>query len=100
MKFKPEDFKWLHTHSFKLSDVSDQANSLLQAHIATLPKVYGQNIGGAVWTMPPHDSNTHTALLWDIEEIEKKECKHLPWDFEHPVCIHCGVKLKAKWEKA
>lgn len=108
-KFKPEDFKWLHTHSFKLSDISDQANELLQAHLATLPRVYGK-VNQKDWIEGRFQQDTHTALLWDVTEIENKECEHEPIRNEKgeiligpdnkAVCGECEEYLIIAWKKA
>lgn len=119
MIFKPEDFK------FEFESISyiaaNQANNALKIHLATLPMVYGYN-GTDAWYKDKLNDFTHTALLWCVSEIEKKECEHIgiaraEVDYvvggllEHPLdrgsrpifkeswyCIHCGIKLKAKWE--
>lgn len=123
MKFKPEDFMLDHENG---KAAALRANELLQAHLATLPRVYGAERlkTGAVgseylweWCnkMDQGLTDTHTALLWGITEIEKKECEHEPRVIvkrhigggEYTAstkfdanCVNCGVKLKAKWEKA
>lgn len=89
------------------------------------PKVYGYGYGNPIdseWhnkiqisTAPSYKgdlyrSTTHTAYLFSIQPIEKKECEHeydcLSFKEEKiggpitTVCVKCGAKLKAKWEVA
>lgn len=107
MKFKAEDFAEKDPIWSKHVDAARIANELLQAHLDTLPRVYAQKDGlkNSVWRANEWSADTHTALLWDITKIEK-ECKeHEPVNEPCPLtlgfkCKHCGVKLKAKWEKA
>lgn len=116
MIFKPEGFidgEYYSTSPEAATQLAKQANKILQAHLATLPRVYGKAESG-YFGPAQHQVNTHTALLWGITEIEKKECEHQPdiGKLEEqnlcglliiiPVhkCTHCGVKLKAKWEPA
>lgn len=112
-KFKPEDFKEIVNFGWQTS-IASKANALLQAHLATLPKVYfndadGMNENNTVnfQMRRARPKDTHAALLWGITEIEKKECEHEPVYmysntesvFYNNECRFCGVKLKAKWEK-
>lgn len=117
-KFKPEDFIEYETTPVTGSSrrtidwMADKANALLQAHLATLPRVYGminESYANAFDSIKNSQFNTHTALLWGITEIEKKECEHAPifinktdskMLLQNMSCGKCGVKLKAKWEKA
>ena len=47
------------------------------------------------------DYDTHTALLIDVKEIEKKPCEHEPNLLNQKIggwfCKHCGVELVASW---
>ena len=90
-------------------DMADQAQKALDAHLATLPKVYGfssaNGVNGA-WTTSEINA-THTAILFDIQEIEKKECDHEPVYVENKnreswfECEYCGKSLKIeKWSEA
>lgn len=126
-KFKPEDFETILTSMFlkgwdqkgRAEGIRKVANNVLQAHLATLPKLWGHRhswnqgpewIFGTTAPTEENDNPTHTALLWGITEIEKKECEHGPDMNEDGSifadeegfgrCDKCGVKLKAKWEKA
>lgn len=107
-KFKPENFLLEAGSGIIPGQITNRANYLLDTHLTTLPKVYGQGEGAlksAMWCMNGPDTemykHTHTALLWGITEIEKN-CEHIPHNpnWETVICLNCGVKLKAKWEKA
>lgn len=109
MKFKSEDFN-ITSELAPEAQAAAQANKALEAHLATLPKVYGNRMGNWYQEAPGQKSTlSTTALLWGITEIEKN-CEHEPsphW-VERPgsdlkpivSCVNCGVKLKVKWEKA
>lgn len=68
--------------------------------------VYGENSlnEGFVWSEDTHPLDTHTALLINIQEIEKKkhECqpKYLETnsDYENQMTCACGKKLRVKYE--
>lgn len=80
--FKPEDFRFVRLPG--VDDYEDclncaiKANALLDAHLKTLPKVYGEDRPREEITEPMEWDNekfkgaTHTAILWGVEEI--KEC--------------------------
>jgi hypothetical protein len=117
MKFRPEDF---HLESLQyhmnnrrvvtIDEAAEISNKLIQAHLATLPKVYGnkcenmetyQNQPEYAWTLHKGKHETHTALLWGITEI-KKNCEH-EWesnDLDFKKCCLCGVKMVAHWKPA
>lgn len=74
-RFEPEDFVNLYTDYASVDPgiakvISDRANTLLKIHEKSLPRVYycpqeerwnrGTNA---------EEEDTHTALLWGIEEI-------------------------------
>ncbi len=82
-KFKPEDFFMITTepdeddyvkivgHLAPL--VADKANTLLEKHLATLPRVYGRvddGIVNSIWIRDNEFATTHQALLWDVREIK------------------------------
>lgn len=51
----------------------------------------------------PTSADTHKALLIQIEELPKVECKHVPesYGLGHHIlykCKHCKAELKVKWE--
>lgn len=91
-RFKPEHFE----HPNQLFDkdqhgvfrimpeeASHTANRLLDAHVATLPEVFGiQDGSDNLWhfqdlkSVSPHPS-THRARLWGIEEIKPNKCEHI-----------------------
>lgn len=106
-KFKPENFPFRDEKLAQLAAV--QANLLLQAHLATLPMLYGRSDGEELyWSKENRGGRTHTALLWGVTELEKKECKHIAriyttvggsFDMNNVDCMNCGVKLKHEWKK-
>lgn len=119
MKFKPEDFIQYEqmpvTSSSKrtIEWMADTANSVLEKHLATLHPVYANINNGCTgaWLDLTSEHDTHTALLWGISEIKKKECEHKNISLFYPTyqhgpmaiaadCLDCNVKLKANWEIA
>jgi len=94
-----------------------KANQALDKYLETLPMVYGYGetpCASSLWNMngptQEREHHTHFAILFDIEELPKKECDHsdpgviIKYNHgrpEFPIvanCIKCGAKLKAKWE--
>ena len=61
----------------KFMSVRDRANQLIQAHLATLPVVYGHNEATIPAYWGPHENNiyndTHTARLWNPTKLEGGE---------------------------
>lgn len=87
-KFKPEDFETLiglNPDEMRLHDmaynrnlcIAAKANALLEAHLKTLPRVYGNDLEGynneaKEWTESFVEGyDTHTAILFDCREINK-----------------------------
>lgn len=105
-KFKPEDFDLL-TVPVSSDAIADRANTLLEKHVAGLPRWGGidRGSGPIVLTESVQLVDTHTARLWDIEPI-KHECeRHEPEirnngmvNLDNNYCRTCGVKLVARWE--
>ncbi len=116
MIFKREDFQGL----LDFGACAEVANSLLDAHLATLPKVIGYRDGELNFVgfteITPFIASTKKyelqALLWDVKPIEKKECEHEPIGETTTIknsfdemqiklqCAFCGIKLKATWSPA
>ena len=79
------------------------ANACLETYLATLPRVYG-NIkeNEWIWGEPADDVDTHTAVLYGVQPIEKpKPCDHtIGIFFDHSrseiSCMDCRKKLKPK----
>lgn len=104
--FKPTDFS-RHSGSWVSwgEEAASMANKVLEAHLATLPRVYGSEDYN--WSTETKEIvDTQTALLWGITEIEKKQCEHVNVGHVYPTkthwetqCLDCGANLKAKWEK-
>lgn len=110
--FKPEDFIY-HVTASVAHDITHIANKLLEERGE---KAYGTVTRG--WR-DPHTftrvlyptTETHQALLINIEAIPKKECEHSVASYRHAngvwtigaaICGKCGINLKPpeKWEPA
>jgi hypothetical protein len=126
-RFKPEDFTILDVINGP-QDIASKANLLLDKAIAEAPVVYGHsNDTITEWLMSTEMSMhyTHKAVLFNIEELAKKDCKHEPSYTlsgitqdtlsgitqagyssiltnvaTKIVCSKCGITLKARWEAA
>jgi hypothetical protein len=118
-RFKPEDFTILDVINGP-QDIASKANLLLDKAIAEAPVVYGHsNDTITEWLMSTEMSMhyTHKAVLFNIEELAKKDCKHEPSYTlsgitqsgnssiltnvaAKIVCSKCGITLKALWEAA
>jgi len=115
-RFKPDDFTSYKYPSNERPSVAFArcANELLDEHLAKCPVVYGlvnERTEKFDWSEFIYDGfakATHKAVLFNIEELVKEECKHEPthvfigpdtghWSTQ---CKHCGIKLKATWEAA
>lgn len=73
-RFKPEDFDEPREPSTRKNTIDfcvNKANRLLEEHEKTLLVVY-QDINGDLWDYK-HDNDTHTALLWNLEELNQEE---------------------------
>jgi hypothetical protein len=120
-RFKPDDFSsYEYPANERPCDAFARcANELLDKAIAEAPWVYAnmQNeipTNMLVFSCADH---THKAVLFNIEELAKKDCKHEPsytlsgiTQAGHSsiltnvaakiVCSKCGITLKARWEAA
>jgi len=130
-RFKPEDFYPMLSANEPLFvtsyEVAVRANHLLDEHLAKCRVVFGYinpSTSSSSWsTNPPNtfsdEDITHQAVIFNIEERVKEECKHDPVnvpakgtyiingksyqvDMDQSLirCKHCGIKLKATWEAA
>ncbi len=112
MKFKAEDFYTPDARCLTAIEASDQANEILESHLATLQRVHGRVYGGTLIfsddqgrrnTALNHE-DTHQALLWDVKPIEKKECEKHKAMFDAKKdsysCEICGLRLKMGWVPA
>lgn len=75
-RFKPEDGFTINPqnpHSDRYISI-DRANALLEAHEKTLPSVFScpQSNDLEFWGKKQEKADTHTALLWNIEPIERE----------------------------
>lgn len=80
-EFKRDDFKWDVESLGKgitSQQMADRANALLQAHLDKCVRVYGDTNyeceeGESGWFMQPREDDSHTALLFDVEEVKDGE---------------------------
>lgn len=76
-KFKPEDFKDFLYNEDNKKLLAEHCDALLEAHLKTLPRVYvaepkiKENVYFCEWMQQKSQYDTHTALLFDVKEIEK-----------------------------
>ena len=79
------------------SKAADCANAALDEHLKLLPRVYG-NTRQLDVVPAPTASDTHAALLWDLEELKPKECEHVALSqYGHKgkfSCNDCGKVLE------
>lgn len=74
-RFRPEMFDVLAFNGAAAA----QANAALDEHLKGLVKVYGIPLSNHCSTgfhEIKSKDDTHTALLWDLEELKPKECEH------------------------
>lgn len=118
--FAAEDFKKLENYREGLSDMdvaAREANRILRKYFESCPVVYGDGPNMDILKHTKKPCNTHTARLCFVEEIKRECVEHEPdkridgaIDYSsgrHSLtlaseahCKHCGIKLKARWEKA
>jgi hypothetical protein len=117
-RFSAKDFEIdVHHKSLTPFAAAVKANAKLDAHLKTLTKAYSSlpfpGLPCKTWSTSLEcfkddrhsDLNwaTHTALLFDMEELKPRECSHEP-DHQRVavtglyLCRKCGAKLKAKWK--
>lgn len=117
-KFMPRDFAWDFSYhpdspAGTLQRVCDQANTLLDKHVKTLPEVFSNTTeihGQESWDMCHEPYDTHSARLWSIQEIKlaSHECDHtiqptvIFGDINAATkhfCFKCGKEFKpTQWE--
>jgi len=73
-RFKPEDFDVYCTEigdrdNSQCIEAANKANELLEAHEKTLPRVYGIPEPAEGWNGYNVCTDTHTALLYNVEQI-------------------------------
>lgn len=74
------------------------ANAALDEYLLTLKRVYGVTFerDDLSLSFEKDEADTHTALLWDLEEIKPEPCKHevlhARWD-DKIDCKQCGKIL-------
>jgi hypothetical protein len=87
----------------------DFANDKLSKYLANCPRVYGYKDKG--WGVEHDEYDTHTAILFDIQEIVKEPCVHEPSSIttvingqnvigiDRSTCGKCGARIKPTgWE--
>ena len=110
----PKDFEY-HSHDFgemgkfiKLDYAANITNEKFKRWLNLWPVVYCVKDPNNNW-MANGDKgfdDTHIALLANIEEILKTECKHDPYLLHDShdslgtvLCKYCGIKLQAHWSE-
>lgn len=94
---------------------AEQANEILNKYIEENGvRVFGQRSHYGLLNMNeyadpengPSDSNTHTGILINVQEIKKKCEKHEPDRISlssisagKSQCKHCNAKLQAEWKE-
>lgn len=104
-RFKPEDFTPIFGPQPQTKvNVANIANEILNKHLETLTRVYAQKDVVAAWAPWHREHQTHTALIFDVTEIEKKGCDHsvvINLDISNKyVCTKCHKNLIARFEEA
>lgn len=68
------------------------------------PQIFWTNTAIGAWREMGRtklDESTHTARLFGVQEIVKKECEHWGYFYLHETaeykCSKCGVSLKPNW---
>ena len=103
-RFKPEHFP---SSGILGEAIAREANAALDAYLKHCKKVFSRTEGPGTgfygWAEDPADSDTHTALLFDLSPIEP--CTHDNVGFAESKgthlearCNDCGTRVKAKWE--
>lgn len=84
-KFKPEDF--IEFDAADSEGIAEHAQELLEEHLKTLPRAFslrekGEWVEERVMLPAEQSEASHTALLFDVREIEceKPKC---------PICSNC-----------
>lgn len=104
--FTSEDFNTLPIVT--MEDIRIKAAEIANRKIESLlgPKVYGiVDSISEIYDTKPGTMDTHTAYLFNITELPKQPCNHVPvYDGKGPVdefryfCKHCRIELVSKWE--
>ena len=96
-RFTPEMFRSLDSLANNTSAI--EANAALDEHLKGLVKVHSE-IDQKTWTVFNGYCTTHTAVLFDIEELKPKECEHVALSqYGHKgkfSCNDCGKILEYK----
>lgn len=89
-------------------EVAEIANAKIESMLG--PVVYGHGQGTDYWDTKQREDDAATAILFNIQELPKKECDHYSPSFTMsnprpheglPVpetkCCKCGQEFKAVW---
>lgn len=104
LEFKPEMFTLMTGESTDSERSAKEANEIFNKWLKDATVVYGHEHNGQMhfFTDPDKATDTHKALLINIESIVKESCKHEPYPESHVdkanFCKHCGVELIAEWK--
>ena len=110
-KFEASDFSFLDSNISMYEQAAHEANAKLDEWRRMEAVVYCRLDVEFLWSQSRADTDTHRALLIDVEELPKGPCKHEPDYTQYAIdekyqknqpmrCKQCGVKLKATWEAA
>ena len=117
-RFCSADFHCLNEGEELGAAAAEEANRLLDKHVASLPEVFAQGspdrTGGIVDVWAQNKSNFDSGLrmsrarLWGVEEIKPEKCDHknkrmvnyslVAETCKWAECADCGKRLVAKWE--
>lgn len=78
-------------------EIADIANAALDEHLRECKKVYKLDSGIFVWYENLVDEATHSAILFDLEEIKPTQCLHSSLRTRHDGkldCADCGKVLE------
>jgi len=110
MKKREPIFIWSDfNHTLSHQEIADIANAKIEKLISDSPRVYFYQESASDSKLgvfkTQYDYHTHTAVLFDIQEIQRECVEHEPSyalsnGQEYTECKHCGKKIVAKWEVA
>lgn len=110
--FEASDFNEYLKYGFPLHppDAAHLANEKLRREGRVVYGKIPETNGGwnGAWTFGESKADTHTAMLINIQPIEKVECKHEPINYcdyleggtvlkSGNKCKYCGIELIATW---
>lgn len=104
--FKPSDFVLIANRGQNSAiEIAEASNRILNEWLSKEgTRVYGLDRAMLAWHEQPAQTDTHTALLIDVREIER-ECEHknvgLMMEKKGFRCVDCSAEIKPKegWER-